>query len=65
MEHRGIRYNIMQGITPGAWKWSFEVRGKTQTGSLQGAREAVIYLVQGRIDQWVKTHHQKPRPQFT
>jgi hypothetical protein len=65
MEHRGIRYNIMQGITPGAWKWSFEANGNAQSGNVQGSRESVIHLVQGRIDLWVKTHRQKPQPQFT
>jgi hypothetical protein len=42
MEHRGVEYRIIQGIKPGDWKWSAEIKTGTKSGTSDNKDAAVI-----------------------
>ena len=43
MIHKGIIFNIVQGIEPGVWKWSVSTNeGEAKTGQTKTKPDAVI-----------------------
>jgi hypothetical protein len=53
MEHKGIRYNIIQGIERHAWRWSVSVESMLVTGQAE-TRSDAIAAAERAIDKAMK-----------
>jgi hypothetical protein len=55
MNHKGVNYTVVETLTPGIWKWDFQIGDEVKTGKTETNLELLaMRRAQLRIDQALK-----------